>query len=149
MEALHEMQNKLKDKKAVLRLLGIVNFNRRFIRRLGHIASPLYNLLKNDVREDDWPLGELENGCPYAKAYKETIDALSSDVKVAHSDLHDPLAEYVIMTDASDVAAGAVLVQWQCGPMYNNEDQPAEPPIPTADTFARCTRRAEPQLTSE
>eukprot|EP00965_Chrysotila_dentata_P109299 3612573-Pleurochrysis_carterae.AAC.1 len=41
------------------------------------------------------------------KAYKEIIDALSSDVMLAHPDLHDPLAEYVIMTDASDVAAGA------------------------------------------
>eukprot|EP00965_Chrysotila_dentata_P001127 36902-Pleurochrysis_carterae.AAC.3 len=40
------------------------------------------------------------------------------------------------MTDASDVAAGAVLLEWQRGPMYNNEDRPAEPPAPSADTFA-------------
>eukprot|EP00965_Chrysotila_dentata_P083568 2757267-Pleurochrysis_carterae.AAC.1 len=73
------MPAKLKDNKAVLRFLGIVNFNRRFIRRLGHIASPLYDLLKKDVRKDEWPWGELENGFPYAKAYKEIIDALSSD----------------------------------------------------------------------
>eukprot|EP00965_Chrysotila_dentata_P168558 5566448-Pleurochrysis_carterae.AAC.1 len=66
-EALHKMPAKLKDKKAVLRFLGIVNFNRRFIRRLGHIESPLYDLLKKDVREDEWPWGELEDGCPYAK----------------------------------------------------------------------------------
>eukprot|EP00965_Chrysotila_dentata_P109511 3619479-Pleurochrysis_carterae.AAC.1 len=75
------MPDKLKDKKAVLRFLRIVNFNRRFIRRLGHIASPLYDLLKKDVREDEWPWGELENSCPYAKAYKEIIDALSSNVR--------------------------------------------------------------------
>eukprot|EP00965_Chrysotila_dentata_P169265 5590094-Pleurochrysis_carterae.AAC.1 len=55
---------------------------------------------------------------------------------LAHPDLHDPLAEYVIMTDASDVAAGAVLMQWQRGLMYNNEEQPAGPPSPTSDTFA-------------
>eukprot|EP00965_Chrysotila_dentata_P023377 775191-Pleurochrysis_carterae.AAC.1 len=55
---------------------------------------------------------------------------------LAHPDLHDPLAKYVIMTDASDVAAGAVLMQWQRGPMYNNEEQPVEPPAPTSDTFA-------------
>eukprot|EP00965_Chrysotila_dentata_P238275 6202396-Pleurochrysis_carterae.AAC.1 len=30
-EALHKMPAKLKDKKAVLRFLGIENFNRRFI----------------------------------------------------------------------------------------------------------------------
>eukprot|EP00965_Chrysotila_dentata_P245895 6206839-Pleurochrysis_carterae.AAC.1 len=41
---------------------------------------------------------------------------------LAHPDLHDPLAEYVMMTNASDVAAGA--------------NQPAEPPAPSADTFA-------------
>eukprot|EP00965_Chrysotila_dentata_P143909 4753913-Pleurochrysis_carterae.AAC.1 len=73
------MPDKLKDKKAVLRFLGLVNFIRRFIRRLGHIASPLYDLLKKNVPEDEWLWGELENGCPYAKAYKEIIDALSSD----------------------------------------------------------------------
>eukprot|EP00965_Chrysotila_dentata_P126941 4199060-Pleurochrysis_carterae.AAC.1 len=66
-EALHKMPAKLKDKKTLLRFIGIVNFNRRFIRRLGHIASPLYDLLKKDVREDEWPWGELEDGCPYAK----------------------------------------------------------------------------------
>eukprot|EP00965_Chrysotila_dentata_P128598 4250831-Pleurochrysis_carterae.AAC.1 len=63
---------------------------------------------------------------------------------LAHPDLHDSLAEYVIMTDASDVAAGAVLMQWQRGFMYNNEDQPAEPLAPSADTFAamHTARRA-------
>eukprot|EP00965_Chrysotila_dentata_P254996 6212065-Pleurochrysis_carterae.AAC.3 len=55
---------------------------------------------------------------------------------LAHPDLNDPLAKYVIMTDASDVAAEAVLMQWQRGPMYNDEDKPTEPPAPSADTFA-------------
>eukprot|EP00965_Chrysotila_dentata_P159846 5280420-Pleurochrysis_carterae.AAC.1 len=95
-EALHKMLAKLKEKKAAIHsTIG------------AYIASPLYDLLKKDVREDEWPWGEIENGCPYAKAYKKIIDALSSDVMLAHPDLHDPLAEYVIMTDASDVAAGA------------------------------------------
>eukprot|EP00965_Chrysotila_dentata_P121577 4019351-Pleurochrysis_carterae.AAC.1 len=76
-----------------------------------------------DVWKDEWPWGELEDGCPYVKAYKETVDALSSDVMLAHPDLHDPLAEYVIMTDAFDVAAGVVLMQWQRGPMHKNEEQ--------------------------
>eukprot|EP00965_Chrysotila_dentata_P168405 5560974-Pleurochrysis_carterae.AAC.1 len=58
------MPAKLKDKKAVLRFLGIVNFNRRFIRRLGRIASPLYDLLKKDVREDEWPWGEVGEWLP-------------------------------------------------------------------------------------
>eukprot|EP00965_Chrysotila_dentata_P018806 626220-Pleurochrysis_carterae.AAC.1 len=55
---------------------------------------------------------------------------------LAHPDLHDPLAEYVIMTDSSDVAAGAVLMQWQKRQVHNNEDPPEETPTPTSDTFA-------------
>eukprot|EP00965_Chrysotila_dentata_P091346 3015697-Pleurochrysis_carterae.AAC.3 len=53
MEAVHKMPAKLKDIKAVLRLLGMVKFNKRFIRRLGHIASPLHYLLKKDVWKDE------------------------------------------------------------------------------------------------
>eukprot|EP00965_Chrysotila_dentata_P172531 5693145-Pleurochrysis_carterae.AAC.1 len=55
---------------------------------------------------------------------------------LAHPDLHDPLAEYVIMTDASDVAAGAVLMQWHKRQIYNNEDPSKETPTPASDTFA-------------
>eukprot|EP00965_Chrysotila_dentata_P082885 2734904-Pleurochrysis_carterae.AAC.1 len=58
------------------------------------------------------------------------------DVMLAHPDLHDPLAEYVIMTDASDVAAGTVLMQWQKKQVHNNEDPSEETPTPTSDTFA-------------
>eukprot|EP00965_Chrysotila_dentata_P023668 784359-Pleurochrysis_carterae.AAC.1 len=58
------------------------------------------------------------------------------DVMLARPDLHDPLAEYVITTDASDVAAGAVLVQWQKRQVHNNEDPPLETPTSTSDTFA-------------
>ena len=46
-----------------------------------------------------------------------SIDAIKSEIKsdrlLALPDLYDPWAEYVIMTDASDYAAGAVLMQWQ------------------------------------
>eukprot|EP00965_Chrysotila_dentata_P083550 2756406-Pleurochrysis_carterae.AAC.1 len=40
------------------------------------------------------------------------------------------------MTDASDVAAGAVLMQWQKRQIYNNEDPPVETPTPASDSFA-------------
>eukprot|EP00965_Chrysotila_dentata_P254997 6212065-Pleurochrysis_carterae.AAC.4 len=49
-KTLHKMPDKLKDKKAVLRFLGNVNFNSRFIRRLGHTTSPLYHFLKKNVQ---------------------------------------------------------------------------------------------------
>eukprot|EP00965_Chrysotila_dentata_P121099 4005225-Pleurochrysis_carterae.AAC.1 len=40
------------------------------------------------------------------------------------------------MTDASDVAAGAVLMQWQKRQVHNNEDSPEETPTPASDTVA-------------
>eukprot|EP00965_Chrysotila_dentata_P255980 6212395-Pleurochrysis_carterae.AAC.5 len=40
------------------------------------------------------------------------------------------------MTDASNVAAGAVLMQWQKRQVHNNEDSPEKTPTPASDTFA-------------
>ncbi|KAL3911560.1 MAG: hypothetical protein SGPRY_008648, partial [Prymnesium sp.] len=51
------------------------------------------------------------------QAVKESFEAiitfLRSDACVSAPDLSDPYAEYVICTDACDVAAGGVLLQWQ------------------------------------
>eukprot|EP00965_Chrysotila_dentata_P118629 3922080-Pleurochrysis_carterae.AAC.4 len=33
----------------------IVNFSGKFIRRIGHLARPLCELLKKDVNESEWP----------------------------------------------------------------------------------------------
>ena len=38
---------------------------------------------------------------------------LKQDIMRSHPDFKDPNAEFVIMTDASKVAAGAALFQWQ------------------------------------
>eukprot|EP00965_Chrysotila_dentata_P159145 5257266-Pleurochrysis_carterae.AAC.2 len=74
--------------------------------------------------------------CRYKRAYEAVRISLRMDVMFAHPDLHDPLAEYAIMTDASDVAAGAVLMHWQKRQVHNNEDPPDETSTPTSDTFA-------------
>eukprot|EP00965_Chrysotila_dentata_P216519 6189428-Pleurochrysis_carterae.AAC.1 len=40
------------------------------------------------------------------------------------------------MTDASDVAAGAILMTWQKKQVHNNENPPEETPTRNSDTFA-------------
>eukprot|EP00965_Chrysotila_dentata_P090019 2970891-Pleurochrysis_carterae.AAC.1 len=132
------MPDCLQTKKQVLRFLGVVNFNRRFIRRIGHLANPLYELLKKKLKESEWPWkpDATVETCRYKRAYKAVRKFLRMDVMLAHPDLYDPLAEYVIMTDASDVAASAVLMQWQKRQIHNNEDSPEETPTPASDTFA-------------
>ena len=47
------------------------------------------------------------------QSFEAIIVFLRSDAVVSAPDLSGPLAEYVICTDACDVAAGGVLLQWQ------------------------------------
>eukprot|EP00965_Chrysotila_dentata_P189305 6173241-Pleurochrysis_carterae.AAC.2 len=55
-KAIARMAPKLSNQKEVLRFLGIINFNRRFIANLGEMAKPLYGLiLKKGVSADAWP----------------------------------------------------------------------------------------------
>ena len=45
----NSMGEKLLSQKQVLRWLGMVNFYRRFIQRIGHTSAPLYRLLRKDM----------------------------------------------------------------------------------------------------
>eukprot|EP00965_Chrysotila_dentata_P080772 2665407-Pleurochrysis_carterae.AAC.1 len=68
--------------KKVLRFLGVVNFNRRFIRRIGHLANPLYELLRKDVKESEWPWkpnATDEETCRYKRAYEAVRESLRMD----------------------------------------------------------------------
>eukprot|EP00965_Chrysotila_dentata_P125379 4145273-Pleurochrysis_carterae.AAC.1 len=47
-QALDQMPDCLQTKKQELRFMGVVDFNRRFIRRISHLANPLYELLRKD-----------------------------------------------------------------------------------------------------
>ena len=109
-KAINDMPAKgLGNQKEVLRFLGMVNFYRRFVYQLGTKAEPLFKLLRKDTPVGrDWPWNE---------SCQRAYDGIKTDLKNAtaqsHPDLHDPDAEFVIMTDPSTVAAGAVLFQWQ------------------------------------
>lgn len=87
--------------------LGAVQFYRRFIPRIALMATPMNEMLrkKPDPTKTSW------------QAVRESFEAimafLKTDAVVSAPDLSDPLAEYVICTDACDVAIGGVLLQWQ------------------------------------
>ena len=107
-QAICDFGPRLNSQKEALRFLGMVNFNRRFVQDLGHVASPLFRMLKKGA-----PVGEAAWDSERAEAFEKVKQAMKDSALQAHPDLRDPFADLVIMTDASDVAAGAVLMQWQ------------------------------------
>ena len=88
----------------VLTFLGMVNFYRRFVPRMGLLAKPLTDMLKKGGKFDP---NACEQACQAIKNYLGSADVLSVPI------FDDPLAEFVMCTDASDVAVGGVLMQWQ------------------------------------
>lgn len=83
--------------------LGFLNYYRRFIHNYSEIARPLYNLLKKDA-EWTWTK-EVEQ-----PAFDKLKDAMLTAPVLAYPDPEKP---YVLETDASDIAHGAVLSQEQ------------------------------------
>ena len=129
--AIKDMPTMLTNQKAVYRFLGMINFNRRFIYRIGDKSAPLHALLRKEVTQ--LPVWPWTPACQ--QAYDSLRASLTDNCLQSHPDLHDPLAEYVIMTDASEVAAGAVLMQWQRDLQYNDQDRPDEPLADPHDSF--------------
>ena len=82
--------------------LGFCNFYRRFIRDYSQIARPLNDLTKNDT-----PFTWDE---PQQAAFKKLKDAILSEQVLVHPDIEKP---YLVETDASNYAYGAVLSQQQ------------------------------------
>ena len=84
--------------------LGAVNFYRRFIPKIGMLAKPLTNMLSKGGQYDQEAVAE---------AVKAINSFLVSDQVMGLPDFTDPLAEFVVCSDACDVAVGGVLMQWQ------------------------------------
>ena len=131
-KALRDMPKELNNQKAVYRFLGMINFNRRFIYKIGDKSAPLHALLKKTVSDKNWPWTPQ---CQ--QAYDELRNSLTENCLQSHPDLTDPLAEFVVMTDASDIAAGAVLMQWQRRlPFEDNiEDETKPLQVESGDSF--------------
>ena len=85
---------------AIRSFLGMAGWYRKFIPNFAHIAKPLYQLTKINVKF------EWTNECQ--KSFELIRDALVSSPVLAVADANK---SYVLHTDASDVAMGAILMQ--------------------------------------
>lgn len=91
--------------KDVRRLLGLAGFYQKFIRNYSEITTPITNLLKKDRKKFHWT--EEAN-----VAFEKLKNALISAPILSNPDFRLP---FIIETDSSDTAIGAVLVQVQEG----------------------------------
>ncbi|CAI5476246.1 unnamed protein product [Closterium sp. Yama58-4] len=82
--------------------LGFANYYRRFVQGYASIASPLTDLLRKAV-EYVW-------GPAQQQAFEQMKQSLTSSPTLSYPDPNRP---YVVVTDASDQAIGAVLLQDQ------------------------------------
>ena len=86
--------------KQVQQFLGLANYYRKFINNFAKKAAPLYNLLNKDVKWD-W-----DDNCK--NSFETLILALTSEPVLRQPDME---RQYIIHTDASNEAVGAILSQ--------------------------------------
>jgi hypothetical protein len=91
-------------KKQLQSFLGFVNFYRKFVKQFAHIAAPLTDLLHD--RPDNAPLGEWPRE---AVAAFQALKSAMTSAPILH--LADVTRPFVVYTDASNSAVGAVLHQ--------------------------------------
>ena len=89
-----------KDIKEVRAFLGLVGYYRKFIKKMAHIAKPLYEMLKKD-KEYLW-------GKEQQSAFKKLKERLDKAPILAYPDFEKP---FIVTTDASKVAIAATLSQ--------------------------------------
>lgn len=96
--------------KEVRSFLGIIGYYRRFVKDFAKIAKPLTNLLRGERNIDSKRAIKLDNK---AKESFETLKTIltSSDILI-YPDFKKP---FLITTDASNYAIGAVLSQGEIG----------------------------------
>ena len=85
--------------------LGLAGYYREHVRNYADMAAPLHALTKKGV---DWQWDSEEE-----EAYRGLVAALTSDTLLAHPRLDD--GGWIVDTDASGRALGAVLTQEQDG----------------------------------
>lgn len=87
------------------KFLGMINFYHRFIPKAADILHPLNDLLKSKTKELDWSTSTTA-------AFRRVKTLLAEATMLNHPIPDSPTC---IMTDASDVAVGAVLQQFNNG----------------------------------
>ena len=89
-------------RKGLQRFLGFANFYRKFLPNFSHFTAPLTDLLKGPKSTP------LKWSSVAQTAFDTLKKAFSSEPLLVHPDQHLP---FVVQTDASNVALGAVLLQ--------------------------------------
>ena len=120
-----------KSHRKLCEFLGLVNFYRRFLPHAADLLYPLTQLLGNSnsgTKEVNWT--ETAQA-----AFNAAKDALANTTLLNHP---QPSAQLAIMTDASDVAVGAVLHQraagqWQPISYFSRKLKPADVRYSTFD----------------
>ncbi|CAI7840285.1 unnamed protein product [Closterium sp. NIES-53] len=90
----------LENVKELQQFLGFANYYNRFVPQYAKIAAPLTDLLKKDT--------PFKWDTPHQQAMEQLQTALTTAPVLI---LPDPDTDYVVETDASDQAVGAVLMQ--------------------------------------
>jgi hypothetical protein len=93
-----------KNVKEVRAFLGLAGFYRKLVRHFANMAKPLTELTRKDV-PFHWDQAQQE-------AFSQLKDALCSDSVLAYPDFSQ---EFILTTDASKLAVGAILSQIQDG----------------------------------
>ena len=86
--------------------MGLASYYRQFVVGFAHIAAPLTDMQKRDT---------VVEPTPAALEAFEKLKVCLTTAPILALPIEDEGATYVLDTDASDVAAGAVLSQWQSG----------------------------------
>ncbi len=108
--------------------LGLVNFYHRFLPKCAEVLRPLNRQLTSKGKELNWP-PEAED------AFQHIKDNIAVVTLLFHPQIGAPLS---LMTDASDIAVGAVLQQfvdnsWQPITFFSRTLKPAEKRYSTFD----------------
>ena len=122
--------------------LGAVAFLRRMVPRISLLAAPMTAAVKSYEKRNAESKGERQarrrsqsTRPAFSLAEQEyvnqswhaIVEHLDGDSVIVPPNFDDPLAHYVICTDASDFAVGGVLMQWQ----KSTGPAPATLPPPT------------------
>src|ERR1700727_326825 len=94
----------LKNLTNIREFLGFCNFYRRFVQGFSNIARPLHDLEKKDIK--------FEITTERVEAFNKIKKAIASAPVLAHANPEKP---YILETDASNYAYGAILSQKQEG----------------------------------
>ena len=88
--------------------VGLANYYKRFIRNFSTIIKPLYQLINVKPKDFKWEPHHNE-------AFETLKNLLTGDNILAYPNFNPPIGRMVLDTDASSVAIGGCLSQWQEG----------------------------------